>query len=180
MRTKGQVIRILSVLVAGLTSILFGLPTTANAAADFTAPGLSSGGHVEMRLDNGETAGWVSIRYLQAHPGAVPGIRVQAVGKSLVQPNDADGCNQNVCIDITGSGLNISRWTSQAFGNVGCSYAVFYYPGGDKTGPNICPPPSSGSGVYYDNNGPTGKFSAGDACNGWWNISGFPCETLSP
>jgi hypothetical protein len=46
-----------------------------------------------------------------------------------VSPDSADGCNQNVCIDISGSGLTVNDWTSTAlYGGPGeiCTQSYFY------------------------------------------------------
>jgi hypothetical protein len=95
-----------------------------------------------------------------------------------VVPRDANGCNNNVCIDITGSGAHVAWWDTQAFGNAGCIYAHFLVNGGQisQAGP-FC---SNGQqGVYFDNWPADRWFNNGDQlCNTWSRISGKPCETI--
>jgi hypothetical protein len=131
---------------------------------------------------SGQTEGWASVAYLSAHPDAIPGLRV-TVRPATVIPNSASGCNYDVCIDITGSGTNVTNWTTTAYGNVGCTMPWFIWtePGQGtqhEPGPEICPT-SSGDGVYYDTQGPYGYFpDRTHLCNTWNRIPGEPCENI--
>ena len=116
------------------------------------------------------------MSYLKSHPKAIPGVRVSPNG--AMGPASASGCNFDVCIELTGDGLFVSNWTTEAFGNVGCTYAFFHSQPFTVTGPTICPD-SSDPGVYYDTTGPAGYYQDGEElCNNWNNISGYPCEEI--
>lgn len=100
---------------------------------------------------------------------------------NTVHPDSASGCNQEVCIDVQGSGLYVDQWNTTAYGNVGCSYAVYLRNGNYiRITDDICPT-SSGDGVYYyDWAYPIGgKFGNKDkVCNTWYYLPGKPCETI--
>lgn len=147
-------------------------------------------GLVKYTLSPGGSAGWVSVAYLRSHPGGVPGTGITAAVASAVVhggaakpaitasgalPASASGCNQDVCIDVEGSGTRVDTWSTQAFGNVGCTEAFYYWHEGDWEAPQICPD-TSDPGVYWWNSGPIGTYPNGDElCNAWMNIKGFPC-----
>jgi hypothetical protein len=135
-------------------------------------------GAVVVPVANGGTAGWASISYLRAHPDAIPGVHVSMAGSGDVRPASASGCNQNVCIAITGDGLFVSNWTTTAYGNVGCTYAAFHSQMFTVYGRWICAT-GSGPGVYYDTTGPIGYYQDDEeVCNSWLDIRGYPCETI--
>ena len=100
-----------------------------------------------------------------------------------IQPLDAFGCdnwyNQNVCIDLYGSGLHIDQWNTTAFGNWGCSTAYDQINGSSiHNSPRICPS-SGSSGVYYFYWTANRNFHDGDqACNQWSGAWGRPCEWI--
>lgn len=171
MELRTMIRRILLPLVMLLATIVgFAAPAAAapNRTGDFTS----------VPVANGGTAGWASISYLQAHPDAIPGVHVSVGAAGGVRPASASGCNQNVCIDITGSDLFVSNWTTTAYGNVGCTYAAFHSQSFTAYGPWICST-GSGPGVYYDTTGPVGYYQDDEeVCNSWLEIRGYPCETI--
>lgn len=119
------------------------------------------------------------MKYLKAHPGAVPGVTVTSASGGGVKPNSAHGCDLNVCISIVGDSTTVTHWETTAYGNNGCANAYFAWNQGYHVGPTVCPD-SMNSGVYYDTTGPTGYFPDGDQlCNYWQNgPPGEPCEYI--
>jgi hypothetical protein len=114
---------------------------------------------VTYTSSTGAEVGWISA----GHPAASS------------RSTSASGCNANVCIQVTGEGLFVSRWATQAFGNVGCTKAWFHAQLSSVTSPTICPT-GSGSGTYFYNAGPAGYYQDGeDLCNTWDRIEGYPC-----
>ncbi len=90
-------------------------------------------------------------------------------------PQSASGCNQNVCIYVTGSGLHVDSWTSSAVGPVGCTTANFDA-GSEHAHYKVC---SDNNGNYFVNPGINRNFANGTKlCNSWDNIPGYPCETV--
>ena len=169
-----------SVITALLTLVLagslFAWGGTASAASQWVST--QTPGHVQITSPDGRSAGWASINYLESHPGAIPGVTIHKEPRGSAQPASASGCNGDVCIDITGTGVIITKWGTTGYGNVGCTWANFYYEGGDYAGPDVCPN-SADPGVYYDYTGPTGYYRSGsEVCNAWYRIPGFPCETI--
>ncbi len=97
---------------------------------------------------------------------------------SSVEPLSASGCNQSVCIYVTGSGTDVTNWsTSATLPGSMCTVADYWadqnlvYQGNEKCG-------SGGTSVssYWPQ---PGYFPAGtQLCNTWSNISGRPCESV--
>lgn len=106
-----------------------------------------------------------------ASPGASP-------APSLISPASASGCNQSVCIYVTGSGTHVTRWSTTAvLPSWMCTFAEYWangelvYVGNTKCG-------SKGDEVmsYWSN---PGDFPVGtQLCNTWIGIAGKPCETI--
>lgn len=100
-------------------------------------------------------------------------------------PTTVNKCDDVVCLDIVGTGLHIEKWSTSAFGNVGCAQATFdFFNGGyaDKHSNPICPD-SSGPGVYWSRSGPTGWYRDGtEVCNYWQgargSLPGYPCAEI--
>lgn len=100
----------------------------------------------------------------------------------ILRPMSASGCSIEVCIDVEGHGLYVDSWSTTAFGNVGCSYAVYKDNGKYlRITDSICPT-SSGDGVYFY----TWAYPAGgkfpnhtQLCNTWYYVRGTPCEWVS-
>lgn len=151
--------------------------TISAAAAPAVADVSSTPGLVTVHGPHGENAGWASLDYLKAHPGAIPGVKVTPT--SGLQPYSASGCNLNVCIDIVGASTTVTSWSTTAYGNTGCANAYFAWHEGYYVGPTVCPNGLQ-PGVYYDTTGPTGYFPNGDQlCNYWYNgPAGHPCEYI--
>ncbi|MGW7260525.1 hypothetical protein [Streptomyces sp. NPDC054834] len=136
-----------------------------------------------VQVDGG-AAGWVSLKYLNEHPDAVPGISVtkSKAHSRLVGPASAHPCDDQVCMDITGTGLTVDKWTSTAAGNVGCTIATGDWLHGTTYGAKhsglICSD-SSGPGIYYWAHGPKGHYPNGtEVCTYWDEISGYPCAEI--
>ena len=90
----------------------------------------------------------------------------------------ASGCNQRVCIYVTGSGTRVTWWSTTAvLPSPMCTFAQYWadgaliYEGNTKCG-------SEGTEVssYWSN---PGYFAAGtEVCNTWAGVPGRPCETI--
>lgn len=95
-----------------------------------------------------------------------------------VAPPSASGCNQAVCIYVTGSGTQVTYWSTTAvLPSSECSVADYWangqlvYKGKSKCG-------SAGAEVssYWPD---PGYFAAGtQLCNTWTGVPGRPCETI--
>jgi hypothetical protein len=99
-----------------------------------------------------------------------------------IKPDSAEGCNQNVCLQVTGSGTYISNWNTWAFGNVGCTHALYLEDGALWLESLAICPTSSSDGVYYFYLNIDGSPFDADTtvCNNWVSkpINGFPCEEI--
>lgn len=117
-----------------------------------------------------------SNRYLDGHPRLARILHYPRPDPGEPTAQSAFVCSVDVCIDVPGDNEIIYGWGTQAFGNVGCQYAVFdWTPGSVYYGDNICPP-SLEDGVYYDYTGSTGYYPAGTIlCSGWTVSLGYPC-----
>ncbi|MEV6955329.1 hypothetical protein [Streptomyces sp. NPDC051183] len=82
---------------------------------------------------------------------------------------------------IIGKGLRIDTWSTNAFGNVGCTQATFDFFDNDykdRHSSIICPD-GPGPGVYYSAGGPAGWYQHGtEVCNYWLKIDGYPCAEI--
>lgn len=89
----------------------------------------------------------------------------------------ASGCNQSVCIYLTGSGTDVSSWstTASVAGSI-CSYATFWADNSViATGNTVC---ATNETLQATWNNP-GYFAPGTIlCNTWANVAGRPCETI--
>lgn len=130
-----------------------------------------------------------TLRNIADLPASVRGAQVKELPSSLrmkvpdvaAAPDSASGCNQNVCISVSGSGTYVSNWNTQAFGNVGCSHALYLVDGASWLESLAICPSSSAQGVYYFNLNYDGDFGEETTlCNNWVSnpINGFPCETV--
>jgi hypothetical protein len=92
--------------------------------------------------------------------------------------NSASGCNQDVCIQITGSGAHVSDWDTQGYwdGPEICTYSIFEINSIIiRTGTVVC----GGAGVFFTDWPANRSFPTPSlACNQWANIPGYPCETI--
>ena len=101
---------------------------------------------------------------------AAPGIHIV--------PDSANTCNGSVCIFVTGSGLNVSDWTTTvSLSRSQCSTASFLVNGVVwASGINTCG--SAGDELVSDWSSP-GNFANGTVlCNTWSGIAGRPCATV--
>lgn len=92
-----------------------------------------------------------------------------------VSTQDASGCNINVCIFLTGSGLTVDSWrTTAAVSGYKCGYAYFWRNGGVIRTIYAC-----GDGTASATWSSPGTFSHGDElCNTWTIASGKPCKKI--
>lgn len=92
-----------------------------------------------------------------------------------IQPMGASGCNVNVCIEVDGSGLQVTNWRTTASNSTyRCEYAYF-----KRNGNVIKVLSDCGSGTLSATWSNPGWFSDGDQlCNTWSGISGQPCVTV--
>jgi hypothetical protein len=97
---------------------------------------------------------------------------------SRILPPSASTCSGNVCEYVTGSGLNVSNWSTTAFiSRSMCSTPHFLVNGSiRKTGVLTCGPANTDLGSDWSN---PGNFPNGTViCNTWSGISGEPCVTV--
>lgn len=130
--------------------------------------------------------GAVSLTYLKAHRSEFRWLRVpppmaRALGE--VVPADANGCNQDVCIQLVGTNDSLTLWQTTAYtsSGEGCYDAGFHRPAGDNIGDLLCVPPelSGQAWAFWDSTGPTGtNMPVGSYCNSWSRIPDAPCETV--
>jgi hypothetical protein len=95
-----------------------------------------------------------------------------------VLPRSAVGCNGSICIQVVGSGLNVSSWsTTLSLTKSLCTTAYFLVNGTVKNSvPNFCG--SAGEQLEAVWTKP-GSFANGTSlCNTWKGITGEPCETV--
>lgn len=158
-----QVFRVfLSLGVALVAALAFTVPAQAGEAS--TTDGFrllaNTSDHIEYATPDGGKVGWASVSYTAAHP-------------DLVKPASASGCNEQVCIDVSGDGLFVSQWATTAFTLTGgCYYAYYHAQSFSVTSPQLC----GSAGTFYDESGPAGYYQDGEElCNNWSGIQGYPC-----
>lgn len=111
--------------------------------------------------------------------GTVPTLTVSASHSLLVvHPDGANGCNQAVCISLSGSGTDVTDWLTN--GNASkamCTYAEFWENGSViATSNEQCGPAND---LYTANWSNPGNFPVGASlCNTWSGLPGKPCETI--
>jgi hypothetical protein len=118
---------------------------------------------------------------LGIHPG-MPGpngtIPIVKLSTLKIQPADAYGCNQSVCITVTGQGRFVQAWDTKAyFANYTETFAIYWLNGKvETTSRSFYAVPGDWAYVdfapeeYYPNNS--------QVCNTWFAHSGKPCETI--
>ena len=122
---------------------------------------------------------------LGIEPGMGPKVSTSVAPAGRVAPGSAQsasGCNQEVCIILTGSGRKVTGWqttgeytgSSDAF----CTYAVYWAPGNSvyATGITVCGGPGEYYGYYAEV--PIVWSSNIELCNTWAGIPGKPCEEV--
>ncbi|HLZ57649.1 MAG TPA: hypothetical protein VKR06_11930 [Ktedonosporobacter sp.] len=107
--------------------------------------------------------------------GEIPTIKALPKGSRL--PKSASGCNQSVCISITGRKLSVRDWlTTGSADGATCTYAVFWANGLAATSNEICGPAGT---IYSSDWSNPGSFpNQTKVCNSWVAIGGFACETI--
>lgn len=120
-----------------------------------------------------------------AHLGIVPNQGPQSVTTAptprTAHPNDASGCNANVCIWVYGNGLTVNKWDTTGNSSVAtCTFSVYWAPGNAvfSTGQEVC----GGPGLYYgyEADVPFSFVTTTQVCVSWVYIPGKPCETVKP
>lgn len=108
-----------------------------------------------------------------------PVVRLGSAAQPAV-PLTHNGCNQDVCIFVEGTGLEVSSWgTSANFPSNQCSYPVFLRNNSVVyTGPTYCGGPGS-TGIYNRPGFPYTYPSPVNLCNEWPGVPGYPCAYVS-
>lgn len=109
------------------------------------------------------------------HRKLASGARTGSTAGVVASPRNASGCNGEVCIEVTGSGLHVSTWSTFAYTNgYQCSYGAFWEDGDlAGTGPQEC-----NDGIVWNSTGDLDFGGTTQICNTWVGISGRPCETV--
>lgn len=95
----------------------------------------------------------------------------------VMRPDSASGCNDQVCIEVTGTGLEVTKWYTAAYSPDNddiCSYPAFWVDGElDFTGEEIC-----GTLLEAWDDEPEWFDNHTQLCNTWPGVAGRPCETV--
>ena len=96
----------------------------------------------------------------------------------VIRPLSASGCNQEVCISISGSSNHVDEWNTTATWGGGfiCTHSFWWINNQlIRTGNGAC----GGAGVFFSDWAANRFFpSPSLACNTWQSIPGEPCETI--
>lgn len=118
---------------------------------------------------------YVNTSQVRAQHVAVDAAAARA-RRGTITPDSASGCNQEVCIEVIGSGLIVDQWNTFAYPpGDDCSFAAYWEDGEIAfTGEEVCGTLLETFASDFD-----GEFDNGEqVCNSWVNIGGFPCETI--
>lgn len=151
-------------LVAGTGSI--------SAAAAPISPSSSTSGPVSV---SGFPPG-TPLRPNMSLPGG-PTATAVAVPAGA-RPDSSSGCNGNVCIYLTGSGLRVTSWRTTAYnGDYICTFAAYWAPPNTviATSNEVC-----GTSFESSLNPPPIFRSRVEVCNTWFSQPGKPCEVVHP
>lgn len=97
---------------------------------------------------------------------------------SSEQPLSASGCNQSVCIYITGSGTDITNWSTSATLPTSMCTIANYWANGNLVNQGNEKCGDAGASVYSYWPQP-GYFGPGtQLCSTWTGVAGRPCETV--
>ncbi len=138
-----------------------------------SAQGVPASVHVGfLTLKEGAALG---IHPSMSYEGSTPSPVVALGG---VKPDSASGCNQAVCISVTGIGRIVEDWSTTAYFADGLESFAAYWENGVVIATS--PPFYASPGTwYYDDWGHIGVFPNGaKLCNSWLGTPGFPCETV--
>ena len=166
---KGKLARTLCTVGALVGALIVAVPAVDSTAGAATA-------HMTQGVEFMTLAQGAALGITPNEPG--PNGGVHTVGYTYVRADNAQGCNQAVCIQLTGQGLFVSDWYTYAyFANGQETFAVDWVNGSIySTGPLDNVPP----GAYgYDNYEVEAYFANGSQlCNTWFADNGKPCETV--
>ena len=121
---------------------------------------------------------WTTLTVASAEVGAAPSAANKSGVAAIVHPLSASNCSGAVCINVAGSGLNVSDWnTTVRLSKSECTTASFWKNGVKvASGESTCG--SSGqtleSDLGYVGNLPNGT----ELCNTWTGFTGEPCATV--
>jgi hypothetical protein len=145
------------------------------AATAVTQPGIAGpNGTVPLAWVQATTAG---LQPDMAGPnGTHPVARVEK--RNGVTPASASGCNLSVCINVVGSGLYVSDWSTTAYPSTSvCSFAAYWANGVViATSNQVCG--NQNTVFYSDWNNPGFFTNNTQVCNTWPQIAGRPCEII--
>ena len=122
--------------------------------------------------------GVLAASALPVFAAPVTGTDSYAAPKSSVQPLSASGCNQSVCIYVTGSGTDVTNWSTSATLPASLCTVADYWANGNLVyqGNEKC---SSGGASVYSYWPEPGYFAPGtQLCSTWTGVVGKPCETV--
>jgi len=106
------------------------------------------------------------------------GVTTKSAAGADVKPPSANTCNGAVCIYVTGSGLNVSDWsTSVSLSKTMCTTADFWVNGVlFAQGQRTC---GVNDDLLVADWSDPGNFANGTVlCNTWSGVSGEPCITV--
>lgn len=148
--------------IATLMGISFAVPST--AATQNFAPLASS------------VAASQSAHATEYHVVTKYGTLTYGTKPLQLRPLTGSGCNQNVCLEVTGNGLNVTEWDTQGYYNGSiqlCTVGYFYVNDREiRSTPLIC----GGAGTFFANWAPNRNYpNQTKLCNQWKKIAGEPC-----
>ena len=148
--------------IAALVGISFAVPAT--AATQNSAPLASS-------VTASQSAHATEYRVVTNF-----GTLTYGTKPSQARPLTGSGCNQDVCLQVTGNGLNVTEWDTQGYynGNIQlCTVGYFYVNDQEvRSTPLIC----GGAGTFYASWSMNHNFAnQTKLCNQWKKIPGEPC-----
>ena len=131
---------------------------------------------VDATVDGGQAAN--AVTYTETTPDGTLTYGWRPASADDVQPMSASGCNEDVCISITGTGTYVSDWNTTAYWGGGyiCTHSFWFINDSRiRTGNGVC----GGAGVFFSDWQANRHWpSPSLACNTWQNMPGKPCETI--
>ena len=156
----------LATLAAVAALVIFALPATAAPAAPAAVQVERDAHGVVYRVETPAgtlTYGWRPLG---------------TASPDVIRPLSASGCNQEVCISISGSSNHVGEWNTTATWGGGfiCTHSFWWINNQlIRTGNGAC----GGAGVFFSDWAANRFFpSPSLACNTWQSIPGEPCETI--
>jgi hypothetical protein len=128
------------------------------------------------------SSGFVTVKQAAAL-GILPGISTPGFTASTptvehVVSDSASGCNQLVCINLVGSGLTVTSWSTSGTYTIQTPAFAIYYKNGVVIATSVIveaePGETLGDQMIGTHSFPNGT----QLCNGWGGTLGHPCETI--